>query len=93
MTVFPASSSAPGRGCAGRARCAGLHRHAARLGHDRPADRGREPRGQAAWIVDFLLLTAQTVPTVAEELGIGTAAALRDDGGWWCDPAWLGMWL
>ena len=30
----------------------------ARLGHDRPADRGREPRGQAAWIVDFLLLTA-----------------------------------
>jgi hypothetical protein len=43
--------------------------------------------------VDFLLLTAQTVPTVAEELGIGTAAALRDDGGWWCDPAWLGMWL
>jgi hypothetical protein len=40
-------------------------------GVDVPADRGREPRGQAAWIVDFLLLTAQKVPTVAEGLGIG----------------------
>ena len=29
-----------------------------------------------AWIVDFLLLTAQKVPTVAEGLGIGTAAAV-----------------
>ena len=34
--------------------------------------------GVTAGIVDFLLLTAQKVPTVAEGLGIGTAAAVLE---------------